>query len=187
MTLLSYLKNPLIALSTLLLAGVGVIVYEQYLIAQNASAIEELQGEVLDAQRTVDRLEELREAVRETAQARQALDRHFLPNQRVPLFLEEFESHLWRTGLTRDDLQLGKGALPQSEGEDVAAVSIRLSATGGFDELLDVLELIERMPYVLVVRQVSLEEQDGGSWQMSLEVLVAQDDPLVPTDDVDAK
>ncbi len=171
------LGNGLILLSTILVVCAGAIGAAHYVIRENVASIEELEQDVQLAQGQVDRMEELKRTVRDIAPQRQRLDRTFVGTESIILFLDVLESHVLRTGATlEEDLRVQEATMELSPELETAAVAVDLTAFGPYANLVDLLTLIETMPYTLRIERMTLAETGTiARWRLDLRLVVAQD------------
>lgn len=113
--------------------------------------------------------------VRETAEERSVIDRHFVSPEGVVAFIEEVENLGRKAGATIE--VRGVEVAAEASGSDVIEnLILTLSGGGSYEKAARLASLLENIPYVSRVAKFSLERREGAGkspqWDVHLTLRV---------------
>lgn len=164
--------------SIFLVAGIYGFLYFKILSYQKDLA--ELQTEAVSSFMEERLNSSLGALVRETAEERSVIDRHFVSPEGVVAFIEEVEGLGRKSGATLE-VRGVEVAAPASGSDVIENLILTLSGGGSYERTARFASLVESIPYVSRVTKFSLERREGTTkspqWdaQLTLEVIKLAD------------
>lgn len=151
----------------------GAVWYLYTSLQNERVAIEELSVKAHAISEESDRLSSVRALVKETEGLRGTLDGYFLTDATVPEFLALIESFAVAS-TTR--VEIRDVAVDAGTNKSSAFERIRFSvfATGGFSDVVHVVELVEALPYDVSIEELALDEAGDGQWRALVSTSVAK-------------
>lgn len=146
------------------LLSLGALLSLSYESARARAAVALVQDDIAAGARREALGASIRAALAETSVDREALAVHFVPEDGTVAFIEEMEA---LSRQARVELDIQSVAVAPAEQTSLEVLRMVLSAKGSWQGVTHFLALVDALPVVHTLSNVSLERQEGGkTWTL---------------------
>lgn len=150
------------------LLSLGALVFLSYESARARAAVVGVQDEIAAGARREALGASIRAALAETRADREALAAHFVPEDGTVAFIEEMEA---LSRQARVELDIQSVAVTPAEQASLEVLRMVLSAKGSWQSVIHFLVLVDALPVVHTLTNVSLERPEGGkTWTLIMSI-----------------
>lgn len=159
----------------ILLAGGGIFFYGHSQIQKKIESVSILESELSMETQRRERSQSITHLVEDTAEKRNEMERYFVDESGVASFITDIETIAESAGVDEGITSVGVSNLKKDDpaSEYLEEISIQVRAKGSWNEVFQFVRLIENMPVVSFVRDVSFDykvAQEAASWNVTLSI-----------------